>query len=164
MFSRMRSSEAFRRIIAAVAGLWLTIALVEPVGLHACPMHDALHGGHSVAAASTGGSAVVGASPEAEAPDPHHHHHNHGAPNGHSTGDARAAIPDHSDGDAPHAAECLCLGSCCAASVVAVPDAVATETVVLVAEPRATPVGPTAAPRSLGGVVLPFANGPPAAR
>jgi len=158
----MRSLGTVRRIIAAVAGLWLTIALVEPVGLHACPMHDALHGGHTVVASMVGGADGLAATPDAGAPDLHHHHHDHGAPSGHPTGDATAPVPDHStDGDTPQAAGCLCLGSCCAASVVAVPDAPATETIVVVATARATPVGPSSAPRSSGGLVLPFANGPP---
>ncbi len=147
-----------RRLFALVSSLWLTIAMVEPVGLHACPMHDTLHGAHH---------GVVAPATTAHASGGHDaaHHDQHAAPTAGAPADAE---PDAARGgppvsDAPGASVCSCLGSCCAATGVAMPDGppptiVASETD---GGMTAWPGSPVAV--ATGGLRLPFATGPPAA-
>ncbi|HEY2065632.1 MAG TPA: hypothetical protein VGG84_06705 [Gemmatimonadaceae bacterium] len=47
----MRHS-ALARVLSAIWGAWLLVALMEPAALHTCPMHDMVHGGMSHAAAT----------------------------------------------------------------------------------------------------------------
>jgi hypothetical protein len=156
----MTSRGIVRRVFAAVTGLWLTVAMVEPAGLHACPMHDALHGGHGGGVVQTIDAGERTATETAPSANVAHH-----AQHEHSHGTAVQVVAAHSDGESDDAREvaagCLCLGTCCAATVVAIPDVGTSDVVVVEVASTAPSVASVSAPRSTGGVVLPFANGPP---
>ncbi len=124
------------RFLAALLGVWFTITMVEPVALHACPMHDG-HGVHG---------------PLAEpAPEAAHHAH-------HDQGDAGVNAPQPSP---KTPAGCLCVGDC-AGATPAVTGVVPAVVAVEVTAPAATlPPLPAHAPVTRGGLVLPFGNGPP---
>ena len=83
----MRHSR-LARVLAAVWGVWLIVSLMEPAALHACPMHDTMHGGVSHAARSHDAAS-----------------HAHGA-----EGPADTSSRSH------HSV-CTCIGACCAAVV-----------------------------------------------
>jgi len=144
------SRRPLSRCFAALLGLWFTVLMVEPVALHACPMHDGGHGAH-------GGSATAEA-PLAEAG--HHHdalsHREHGAPESHQVV-ADTPVPDE------QSAGCLCLGTCSGATPTVLASTTELRVAELAAEPRRVPPLPAYAPVSRGGLVLPFANGPPTA-
>jgi hypothetical protein len=76
------------RILAAVWGVWLVVALTEPAALHACPMHDAAHG-------------TMGHALESHGAASHQH-------------DGADDRPAHSSSRSHHSV-CTCIGSCCAA-------------------------------------------------
>ncbi len=124
------------RVLAAVIAPWFAIVMAEPAALHQCAMHS----GHAVHAAA--GTMA----------------HQHGM-------DARAdAVPGRAPSRDEAARYCTCLGGCCAAAPVAVPvtselswipSSIRSESRAEAAEQ----VLPAAA-----GHLLPFANGPPAAR
>ena len=128
----------FTRLLAALLGAWFTITMVEPVALHACPMHD----GHGVHAAA-GAAGMVG-----QADDASHAHH-------HGPSDATEEAP------ANEAPGCLCVGDCSGAvPVPATPDA---RLVMVAVVPASVPLPalPAHAPVTRGGLVIPCANGPP---
>jgi hypothetical protein len=122
----MRRQLSFR-VSALFAALWIAVALVEPPGMHACPMHNP-----DVSQVAGDGGA-----------------HGHHAP----------AEPDDNGGHGAH--HCLCLGDCAGATtgLAAVPETVVAATPVPAAVPLQAP--PAHAPFTRGGLVLPFANGPP---
>ena len=126
------------RLLSALLGLWFTLLMVEPVALHACPMHD---GGHATPGVSTSAALTMG---EAE-------HHHHPAP--------ISEPPPPTE----ESAGCLCLGMCAGATGTVLPVAVAFRVAELAADRTVVPALPAHAPVSRGGLVLPFANGPPAA-
>jgi hypothetical protein len=125
------------RVSALLSALWIAAALVEPPGLHACPMHD-------------GGLTAV---------------QDAGGPAAHDAAAHDAAAHDHAPAGEGHdghdSNQCLCIGECAGAStgLAAVPEAGATSRVVRIAV--ALPTRPAHAPFTRGGLVLPFANGPP---
>jgi hypothetical protein len=122
-----------RRLAAAVFGLWFTLAVTEPVTLHACAMHD----GAPAAATALAGE--------------HANHHG-----GHAEHDAPA---DDSQGGG-HA--CLCLGACSASAPLSVAARIEVPVAAVQAAPFAAPIAvASSAPRAAGARLLPWPNGPP---
>jgi hypothetical protein len=135
MMMMLRRSPGTRLFAAAFAP-WLALVMAEPVALHECAMHS----GHGVQATTTAMA------------------HQHG------TGAHADTVPAHTPSRDAAANYCTCLGGCCAAAAVALPGAVelsfapASVRAERCAEPceQAVPAA--------GEHLLPFANGPPAAR
>jgi hypothetical protein len=130
-----------RRFTAALSGAWLIVALVEPAGVYGCPMH---------------GAAARGVAPQASAvANPEGVDTGAGGEHAHHAPDAPDAPSNHHDGG------CLCISDCSGAS-----GAVVTSQLVPLLSWAELPAGPLPeipayAPISRGGLVLPFANGPP---
>jgi hypothetical protein len=116
--------------------MWMVVSLVEPPGLHVCPTHDA---GLTI-------TSVV------DTADPAHTHHDAGAP---TESPARGEHGSH-DGGA-----CLCLGECDGASRAATAPPPQVVDVIAIVPVAPLPGLPAFAPVTRGGLVLPFANGPP---
>ena len=135
-----------RRSRASRAAAWLMMALLalvagEPLRPHVCPMHD---GPVAAAMATAHGSAPHGAAAA-------------GTMTQHADAAHAPAAPSHDGGK--H--QCRCLGTCCTAAPVALRGAA--ELAVIAAVRATAVVAPAVAvglPQS-GGVVLPFAIGPP---
>lgn len=122
------------RVFAAVLAPWCALVMAEPMALHECAMHS----GRGVQASAA--AHMHGRTPVAEHAPAHGSSH---------------------DGPARH---CTCLGGCCAAAILALPGVV--ELSVAPVSVRAARVADTADRIALpvAGHLLPFANGPPAAR
>jgi hypothetical protein len=126
---------AWVRAPIALCGLWLTAALTEAPGLHACAVHD----GHAATPVVTG-------------------HGDHAAHMAHGSSAPMQMPADHSH----HSTSCTCLGLCCCAGPVATPSSsIELAGDIVVAAPVAPRAGSTD-PVVLRAYSLPFANGPPA--
>jgi hypothetical protein len=144
------SRRPLSRCFAALLGLWFTVLMVEPVALHACPMHSGGHGAHEVSAS-------------AEAPLAHAEHHHDAIAHGeHGAPESLPPVADVPVPDDPTAG-CLCLGTCAGATPTVLASTTELRVAELSAAPRRVPPMPAYAPVSRGGLVLPFANGPPTA-
>jgi hypothetical protein len=122
------------RVFAGVWALWFAVALTEPAGLHACPMHGVAHG-LDPASAGAHGAAM---------------HHGGGADG------ASHSVPGS------HHLTCTCIGACCAAAVSVFPPsaAVAIAETIVRASP-ATHVVPTTHRPSEPEHARPPSQGPP---
>ena len=136
-----------RRSRASRAAAWLMMALLalvagEPLRPHVCPMHDGPLAGAMAAAHGGAQHGAAGA----------------GAMRHHAAAVDHAPAAPSRDGGTH---QCRCLGTCCTAAPVALRGAAELAVITTV---RATAVvAPAVAvglPQS-GGVVLPFAIGPP---
>lgn len=144
----MRRSLPFR-LFAAFFAPWFALVVAEPVPMHDCPMHSlhpvaahAMESSHARPASEHDMSAMSHAGMEQS-----------------KTGHDRDA-PDR----APMNHQCCCMGACCAAALapIARVSHLAWVPAVLRSE-DAPPFSESFAPASVAHV-LPFANGPPAAR
>jgi hypothetical protein len=126
------------RALISIWGLWLSAALSEAPGLHACPVH----GGHGAHAAQTAALEHSG----------HMGHMAHGS--------QPSAPTDQSHHDP---AGCTCLGLCCCAATVATPaSSIELADAIVVDTPQVRHADVTS-PVVQRAYSLPFANGPPTA-
>lgn len=122
------------RALTALWALWFAVALIEPAGIHQCPVHG------SVAASDMGGMAGMA-----------------GMDMGGMAMSHDAAQPG--DGS-HHAAQCTCLSQCCSAPVFVPPARTALpEHAIAAASPAR--FADVTAPLLERAHVLPYANGPP---
>lgn len=129
---------AWFRAILSIWAIWLSAALAEAPGFHACPVH----GGHAAHAGNTGVGEHLS----------HAAHMAHGSPS--------SAPTDQSHHDP---ASCTCLGLCCCAATVAAPaSSIELADAILVDSP-AVRYGNVASPLVHRAYSIPFANGPPTA-
>jgi hypothetical protein len=136
------------RTLAVFAAAWLSVALIEPAGMHTCAMHGGT-GGH--------GTATTAADAD---PHAHHHAHRHSAD---TSTDSSGETPTGAPADTPaHGAGCTCLGDCAGVTGPAIPSAASALVVrATVAASATLPRGALTRPAH-AGVRLPFAIGPPA--
>ncbi|HVT40481.1 MAG TPA: hypothetical protein VHE78_15670 [Gemmatimonadaceae bacterium] len=139
------------RVFTALFAPWFALVMAEPASLHTCSEHslhgviaaDALHDGLTERAGYAG----------------HAGHAGHGRlQHDHGMAD-QSAPPVH---ERQH--QCTCIGGCCAAQPVSAPAGSALSwlpAAVRTQQPLASAQGIR---RSAAAHVLPFANGPPAAR
>jgi hypothetical protein len=138
------------RLFAALFAPWFAFVVAEPVPLHDCPVHSA----HAV-------SGVSALAPDAAS---HAMMMAHGEMDHAAMQESAPAEHHHGSEHAGHH-QCCCLGMSCASAIVALAPAplplawVPVEVVRNVPRPAAIPLAPSGADH-----VLPFANGPPAAR
>ena len=135
---RMRLT-ATRRAIAALLAVWFTLVSVDPMWLHACPMH----GGAPTRLAYDG--ALRGAQPQQSG---HDHHTERSAPQ-----------PSHDDGHS-----CLCLGDCPSGGSAPLPAmAAALPTQDIVGAPTSPSVFWRVHRAAWLAYLLPYAHAPPTA-
>jgi hypothetical protein len=136
-----RPRPLWSRALIAIWGIWFAAALLEPGGLHSCPLHGGaghVHGGMS---------------------GMHDMHAMHGtsAPAHWSTEHVSGTdSPSHRSSDV-----CTCLGLCCCVPVVALASQVAALPGAATVDVEAPTYREFSAPRIRRAHALPFANGPP---
>lgn len=129
-YSHVRRSPAFR-LLTALWALWFAVALIEPTGIHQCPVHG------NAAAADMGSMAGMDMG-----------------------GMSMSHDQAHQGDQSQHSAQCTCLSQCCSApSFVASKRATIPERIVALAAER--PFADAPCPAIERTHALPFANGPP---
>jgi hypothetical protein len=142
----MRHLRRPHPLLAAVLGLWLIFAMVEPVTWHPCPMHDGMMTSQTGTHAAMAGMADDDRSPTSAT-----------AAAGAST-EKQGSTESHGR----HACGCLSTGCCGAPATLPVAADVG-HWGLAVLDVRRDVLAPDAPLPSAADHVIPFANGPPAA-
>jgi hypothetical protein len=126
----------WRRVLAALTGVWVLVILTSPVALWSCPAHGDAHG-------------TMGAMP---------HDMSHMAGQAHEHGPAQSGHQ--------HSNQCTCPGCCCGVAAVGLaPGRLVSLPVIPVAIVAQTPAPALGAPRDVTTHLrLPLPLGPPAIR
>jgi hypothetical protein len=155
------------RIFGALLAPWLAFYIAEPVALHECAMHGVhmSHGAPATSAATEASSmstTSMATMDDMDAMATMGDHDTSGDAIAHAVHEATHDAESPAPHDAGHV--CTCLGGCAAAAPVALAPAVLLAWVPAVIS-RDTHVAPAPKPlRTQTAYLLPFANGPPAAR
>ena len=123
------------RALLSIWALWLSAALSEAPGLHACPVHGG-HAAHTAAVEHSGHMGQMAHGTQSSAPTDQSHH---------------------------DPATCTCIGMCCCAATVAAPASSIELADAIVVDTPAAQYTDVASPVVQRAYSHPFANGPPTA-